>query len=159
MANNLAAAYFNFWLSTDKDKEEIERWQNRIQQYIMAKYGKKSANLLSGDETFGRWFRTAHLMLTATLIEALDQKKVEFKVADMVRLYKIFEDRRVLSGSGKSKAGDSLNDVPNPDGKLPEKFADTIKDIYGVALDPKPDSTETATPKKADVKIPTAEPT
>ena len=53
MANNLAAAYFNFWISTDKDREEIERWQNRIQQYIMAKYGKKSANLLSGEDTFG----------------------------------------------------------------------------------------------------------
>jgi len=53
MANNLAAAYFNFWISTDKDREEIERWQNRIQQYIMAKYGKKSANLLSGEETIG----------------------------------------------------------------------------------------------------------
>lgn len=53
MANNLAAAYFNFWISTEKDREELERWQNRIQQFIMAKYGKKSANLLSGEETFG----------------------------------------------------------------------------------------------------------
>lgn len=53
MANNLAAAYFNFWISTEKDKEELERWQDRIQQYIMATYGIKSANLLSGDETFG----------------------------------------------------------------------------------------------------------
>ena len=53
MANNLAAAYFNFWISTEKDKEEIERWQDRIQQYILAKYGLKSANMLSGDETFG----------------------------------------------------------------------------------------------------------
>ena len=53
MANNLAAAYFNFWISTEKDKEEIERWQDRIQQYIMARFGKKSANLLSGSETFG----------------------------------------------------------------------------------------------------------
>jgi len=53
MANNLAAAYFNFWISTEKDREELERWQNRIQQYIMATYGQKSANMLSGDETFG----------------------------------------------------------------------------------------------------------
>jgi len=53
MANNLAAAYFNFWISTDKDKEELERWQDRIQQYIMATYGIKSANMLSGADTFG----------------------------------------------------------------------------------------------------------
>ncbi len=53
MANNLAAAYFNFWISTDKSREEIELWQDRIQQYIMAKYGLKSANMLSGDQTFG----------------------------------------------------------------------------------------------------------
>lgn len=53
MANNLAAAYFNFWISTEKDKEEIERWQDRIQQYIMAIYGMKSGNLLAGSETFG----------------------------------------------------------------------------------------------------------
>jgi len=53
MANNLAAAYFNFWISTDKDKEELERWQERIQQYIMATYGIKSANMLSGADTFG----------------------------------------------------------------------------------------------------------
>lgn len=53
MANNLATAYFNFWVSTEKDKEELERWQNRIQQYIMATYGKKSGNMLSGDDTFG----------------------------------------------------------------------------------------------------------
>jgi len=53
MANNLAAAYFNFWISTEKDKEEIERWQDRIQQYIMARFGMKSGNLLAGSETFG----------------------------------------------------------------------------------------------------------
>ncbi len=53
MANNLAAAYFNFWISTEKDREELERWQDRIQQYIMATYGIKSANMLSGDDTFG----------------------------------------------------------------------------------------------------------
>ena len=49
MANNLAAAYFNFWISTEKDKEEIERWQDRIQQYIMARFGRKTGNMLSGD--------------------------------------------------------------------------------------------------------------
>jgi len=53
MANNLAAAYFNFWISTEKDKEEIERWQDRIQQYIMARFGRKTGNMLAGDDTFG----------------------------------------------------------------------------------------------------------
>ena len=135
---------------------DLLAWQTRL-GYI----GKLVHHFVGAvpDDEEDLWFRTAHLMLTATLIESLDQAKAEFKVADMVRLYKIFEDRRALGGSGKSKAGESPIDVPNRDGKLPKKFADTIKDIYGVALDPKRDATATAAPEKTNAMVHPAEPT
>lgn len=135
---------------------DLLAWQTRLGH--IGKLVHQLVGVVPNDEE-DRWFRTAHLMLTASLIEGLDRADVEFKVADVIRLYKIFEDRRVLGGSGKSKAGESLNDVPDRDGKLPRKFADTIKDIYGVTLAPKRAAAATAAPEKTDAKVHPAEPT
>ncbi len=146
----------NITLASFRRYTDLFTWRTRLGH--IGKLVHEFVGVVRDDEE-DRWFRTAHLMLTATLIEGLDQATAEFKVADMVRLYKIFEDRRAASGSGKSKAGDNLNDTPNSAGKLPKKFADTIKDIYGVALHSKRDTADATAPENTDAKVHSAEPT
>jgi hypothetical protein len=60
LANNLAGASFNYWQTPIKDRsiEGIKQWEKRIQDHILANYGRKNPNLLSGGETFSSTSRT-----------------------------------------------------------------------------------------------------
>ena len=51
----LAAAYYNYWQAPDKTKltSDIKLWEGKVQDYILANYGKKNPNGLAGGKTFG----------------------------------------------------------------------------------------------------------
>ncbi len=132
MANNLAAAYFNFWISTDKDREELERWQDRIQQYILAKYGKKSANLLSGEETFGitSGFTSPSPSLTETPIGLLTTKGDLHGFSTVDARIPVGADTLILTADSSDPlgvswqiAGSGLGDVVGPDGATDNAIA------------------------------------
>ena len=55
MATGLAAAIFNYWQTPIKDRnlEGINEWKKSIQEHILATYGRKNPNFLSGGTTFG----------------------------------------------------------------------------------------------------------
>lgn len=60
LANDLAAATYNYWQTPIKDRsvEGIKSWEKRIQDHILANYGRKNPNLLTGGETFSSTDRT-----------------------------------------------------------------------------------------------------
>lgn len=60
LANNLAAASYNYWQTPIKDRsiQGIHQWEKRIQDHILANYGRKNPNLLTGGETFASTGRT-----------------------------------------------------------------------------------------------------
>ena len=47
LASALAAATFNYWTSPSQPSEGIREYKSRIQDHIMAKYGKKNPTGLS----------------------------------------------------------------------------------------------------------------
>jgi len=55
LATGLAAAIFNYWQTPIKDRNlsGVEEWKKSIQEHILATYGRKNPNLLSGGNTFG----------------------------------------------------------------------------------------------------------
>jgi hypothetical protein len=55
MANSCTAAIFNYWQTPIKDRslDGINEWKKAIQEHILAVYGRKNPNLLSGGTTFG----------------------------------------------------------------------------------------------------------
>lgn len=54
MANSCTAAIYNYWQTPIKDRNlsGINEWKKAIQQHILAVYGRKNPNLLSGGTTF-----------------------------------------------------------------------------------------------------------
>ena len=60
IANELAASTYNYWQTPIKDRsvEGIKSWEKRIQEHILANYGRKNPNLLTGGETFLNTART-----------------------------------------------------------------------------------------------------
>ena len=54
LANSLAAATYNYWQTPIKERtvDGIKQWEQRIQDHILANYGRKNPNLLTGGETF-----------------------------------------------------------------------------------------------------------
>ena len=56
LSSGLAASTFNYWQTPVKDQNlsAIKEWKKFIQDYILATYGKKNPNLLTGGETFGK---------------------------------------------------------------------------------------------------------
>ena len=55
LATGLAAAIYNYWQTPIKDRnlDGMNEWKKAIQQHILATYGRKNPNLLSGGTTFG----------------------------------------------------------------------------------------------------------
>jgi len=55
MASSLAAASYNYWQTPIKDRnlDAMNQWKSAIQDHILAVYGRKNPNLLSGGTTFG----------------------------------------------------------------------------------------------------------
>jgi len=55
MANSCTAAIFNYWQTPIKDRNlsGIDEWKKAIQEHILAVYGRKNPNLLSGGTSFG----------------------------------------------------------------------------------------------------------
>lgn len=55
MASSLAAASYNYWQTPIKDRniDAMNQWKKAIQEHILAVYGRKNPNLLSGGTTFG----------------------------------------------------------------------------------------------------------
>lgn len=51
LTSSLAAATYNYWQTPAKDRtmEGIEKWEKRIQNHIMAVYGKKNPTGLSAN--------------------------------------------------------------------------------------------------------------
>lgn len=51
----LSAAYYNYWQAPDKTKltTDVKLWEGKVQDYILATYGKKNPNGLAGGVTFG----------------------------------------------------------------------------------------------------------
>ena len=56
MASSLASASYNYWQTPIKDRnlDAMNQWKTAIQDHILAVYGRKNPNLLSGGETFGK---------------------------------------------------------------------------------------------------------
>ena len=102
------------------------------------------------DDGGDAWHQTAHRMLTATLIEALDRPRGAVSVADLARLAKLYADHTPPPAppSANDQAADPLAD----DAHLPDKFVDTVRTIYGVTLGPAdpPRSAPTKTEPVAD---------
>ena len=55
LATGLAAAIFNYWQTPTGDRsiKGINEWKQAIQDHILATYGRKNPNLLSGGQSFG----------------------------------------------------------------------------------------------------------
>ncbi len=86
-----------------------------------------------------RWFRTAHLMLVASLIEALDKARHRLSVADLTKLAKAYSDYRTASRPDPDTCpAESKRNPAGGGAALPERFADTVRTIYGVTLDARP---------------------
>ena len=56
LSTSLAATIYNYWQTPIKDRnlEVIVYWKKNIQDHILATYGRKNPNLLSGGDMFGR---------------------------------------------------------------------------------------------------------
>lgn len=56
LASGTAAAIYNYWQTPAKDRnlEQIGDWKKSIQDHILANYGRKNPNLLTGGDTFGQ---------------------------------------------------------------------------------------------------------
>ena len=56
MASSLACTMYNYWQTPIKDRnlDGIKEWKKAIQEHILATYGRKNPNLLTGGETFGK---------------------------------------------------------------------------------------------------------
>jgi len=56
LSSSLAATLFNYWQTPIKDRnlDAIKSWKNAIQDHILANFGKKNPNLLTGGDTFGK---------------------------------------------------------------------------------------------------------
>ncbi len=54
MANSCTAAIFNYWQTPIKERnlDGINEWKKAIQDHILAVYGRKNPNLLSGGTSF-----------------------------------------------------------------------------------------------------------
>ncbi len=55
LATGLTAATYNYWQTPIKDRNlsGIDEWKKSIQDHILATYGRKNPNLLSGGQSFG----------------------------------------------------------------------------------------------------------
>lgn len=55
LASQLAAAQYNYWQSPEKTDllKSVAYWEKRIQDFILANFGKKNPTKLSGGKTFG----------------------------------------------------------------------------------------------------------
>ena len=55
-ASSLAAAMFNYWQTPIKDRniDAIDAWQRKIQEHILAVYGRKNPTQLTGGDMFGK---------------------------------------------------------------------------------------------------------
>ena len=55
LASSLAATLYNYWQTPIKDRnlDSITSWKKAIQDHILATYGRKNPNLLSGGDMFG----------------------------------------------------------------------------------------------------------
>lgn len=55
LASSLAAADYNYWQSPQKNEllKSITFWEKRIQDFIMANFGKKNPTELAGGKIFG----------------------------------------------------------------------------------------------------------
>lgn len=55
LASSYAAALFNFWQTPIKEQNvsPLKHWEKKIQEHILAFYGKKNPTGLSGGQTFG----------------------------------------------------------------------------------------------------------
>jgi len=56
LSSSLAASLFNYWQTPIKDRnlDAIKSWKQAIQDHILATYGRKNPNLLTGGDTFGK---------------------------------------------------------------------------------------------------------
>ena len=55
LSTGLTAAIYNYWQTPIKDRslDGINEWKKSIQDHILATYGRKNPNLLSGGTSFG----------------------------------------------------------------------------------------------------------
>ena len=55
LASSYAATMFNYWQTPTKDRnlDGMTKWEKRIQDHIMAAYGKMNPTGLGGDALFG----------------------------------------------------------------------------------------------------------
>lgn len=56
LSSSLAATLFNYWQTPIKDRnlDGIKSWKQAIQDHILATFGRKNPNLLTGGDTFGK---------------------------------------------------------------------------------------------------------
>ena len=56
MASSLACTMYNYWQTPIKDRnlDGIKDWRKQIQDHILAVYGRKNPNMLTGGNTFGK---------------------------------------------------------------------------------------------------------
>jgi hypothetical protein len=56
LASSYAATMFNYWQTPIKDRnlDGINKWEDKIKQHIVARYGKYSNSGLGGDAQFGK---------------------------------------------------------------------------------------------------------
>ena len=55
LASSLAGTIFNYWQTPIKDRnlDGVAAWKKAIQDHILATYGRKNPNLLTGGDMFG----------------------------------------------------------------------------------------------------------
>lgn len=119
-------------------------WRRRV-----ASHRHRQASVASIlDATFGRlaechpdlWDRRAYMMLVGIVYERLALQECDIDNSELTALAKILAEGRRAQGRGSSNVdGSDPSADGSRNGKLPNRFADVVKQVYGTSFRP-PDS-------------------
>ena len=92
------------------------------------------------EETFGKpakcspelWDRRAYLMIVGLVYERLATNEQEISTDELIALAKVLAANRRVDARVSETKHDAQDSTPHPaDGKLPENFADIVRQVYG----------------------------
>ncbi len=121
----------------EKSVRDGDPWQHRL-----SAHRRRQASVASILEaTFGGmaecspelWDRRAYLMLVGLVYERLATNEAEIPTEELVRLARVLaENRRAEVRACRKKIDETPDDVkPGSSGRLPERFADLVRQVYG----------------------------
>lgn len=127
--------------STDRSTPSEETWRTAVRSHR-----RRQATVAAVlDQTFGRlaeckpelWERRAYLMLVGLVYERLATNEQEISTDELVALAKILAENRRAEARLRQDRRPHESSPPTPpsgNGKLPDRFADVVRQVYGATL-------------------------